>query len=1780
MAVSKAELDLIISLRDEASANMAKLRAQVQSVGGPLAAAAQAAQSAGAAFSSFGSAAMRAAGFGSKIRSEAEQAKEGLDKASEAAEKTKESVGKLPQKVPMDFSGLASLSQQLSAVGQRAQGIPSIFSSVGGALASTASTVISATATFAAFSAAAAGGAAALGVSMNASAEQTQTAFTTILGSAQTATAYLGELRDFSAKTPFEFPQVAQAAQLLLAVGVNAKAVIPIMTGVGDAIGALGGGAQDVNDVVTSMQKMLAVGKATNEDLLELAGKGIPVYQILGQAFGKTTGEIQDMASQGLIPAGAAIDALVKGMEGMYGGAMAAQSATFNGLLSTLKDNASNALMAFTGPLFSQAKSALDALGQAVASPAFQQFAATMGERVGQAMTAVVAALQPAASAAVAFGQAIAAGQNPLESLFAALEQLLPGLGAFAQEAYTYGAQIVGQLAAGMQQALGVIVGIMNQIGAILAEWLQPHSPPKVAPALDTWGTDAATVYFDAFAQGDTSGVAAMGASIQSIIDQVPADAGLAQAGQEAAQTYLSAWSSADYGALDDLSNVIQSTLKSLQSTGAVSETDVIPRVLGSQGAIKTAIDQMKATGDVSEDALGRIVDAAGPAGQTVRSFAQSYFGLQKATQAVASAQQQLNRVTSEYDARLKPMNADLKKTQDQKQAIDDQIRVRDLQKQIASGKLDDLEKQRAQLEIQQIQQEAAIRGVEDQKSAATDQAQAQLDAAKAAQDAAKAQMDAQKAAIDAYNSQNQLMGEQVALLQRIAKEQEAAAKRGAGGGKGKKGGGIPIPDVKNPGLDLASPLKDLGTQIDQAKQRFVDFKDQVTGGFTQAQATVSPIITNLRTGFATLQQVLAPLVPIVAGIVAGFAAFGALAGIASIVGGIGAGFVAITANGTGLMTVLGTIVGLLGGPVTIAVVGAAAAIGLFAAAWAGNWGNIQGVMAPVVAAIQPVLANLQTQFSQLVTNLQPGFAQLTAAIQQMSPIFTAIAAVVGGVLLAALAGLGGALPGIGQAFSGLMQVIAGVTNLISSQIMGMVSIVTSLLSGDWQGAWNAAVTMVQSGADALGQIFGGLLGIATGFINSLIGGLTSQFGTLVTMVSGKAEEMGKGFVDSVTKLPGQAATAMAPLVESANKAIQDFNKAVQDKIAEVSGIVTTALNNAKTAMDGLGNSFKDAGGALIGNFVQGIKDAAGRAVQAAKDVVQSVRNILPGSEPKDKSSPLVNLGHSGQAMMENFAAGIPDGGASAIVATRNAAKGVAAALSDAFSSDATFLRAKAEAQASFAELVPDPKALESVNSQIERATAQLASGRLNSGQQAGTEARLNYLYAKRAEMLKATQTATTELAAAQQQAQQIAQQDPQLANDYYNLRIKQIKEIADLQKQQAEAKTQYEKNALEQQIKDLGAAQAAELAAFQQHLADVAQAAQQAAQDMADQLSSTVEDLVNQMRDSTATLYRDQASAIRDLQDLYPDTTQVQSAAQAITDAQKAVADYDQKRADIEAQIAAAQITAAQNDDPAKRADAAEQILELQKQLSDLQTSDGAEAAQQLAAAQKTYDDLISQQAQMASIAQQAQQQIAQAQQQAQQLDPAIADDFYKMRVDQIMELAKLQEEMVSAQSDAERAAIQQQIALIQQAQGIEQQAFQDQIKNQAAAVSDAQKQIQDLINQYGSSMSASTLAELQNLQKQLAFGSAGLPTQPTIPPYMTRGPSVPTQPTAAGLYGSSVPTAAPIADSGTTVMITFAAGAVSLQGTSISEAQVERLIESAVNKAATSAFQRNRTK
>ncbi|WP_432571188.1 tape measure protein [Kineococcus sp. SYSU DK005] len=196
--------------------------------------------------------------------------------------------------------------------------------------------------------------AATVGLKTAANMEQANIAFTTMLGSGERAQGFLTDLNKFAATTPFDFPGLTTAASSLISAGIDANKVIPIMRSLGNATSGMGTGAEGIARATVALQQMNAAGKIQAEDLNQLRDAGIPVYDLLTAATGKSTAQIAEMVDKGKLGR-AELDALMSALESgkgleKFNGLMEAQSQSLSGMVSTLKDTAGMGLSGAFSP--------------------------------------------------------------------------------------------------------------------------------------------------------------------------------------------------------------------------------------------------------------------------------------------------------------------------------------------------------------------------------------------------------------------------------------------------------------------------------------------------------------------------------------------------------------------------------------------------------------------------------------------------------------------------------------------------------------------------------------------------------------------------------------------------------------------------------------------------------------------------------------------------------------------------------------------------------------------------------------------------------------------------------------------------------------------------------------------------------------------------------------------------------------------------------------------------------------------------------------------------------------------------------------------------------------------------------------------------------------------------------------------------------------------------------------------------------------------------------------
>lgn len=198
-----------------------------------------------------------------------------------------------------------------------------------------------------------------VGIEYNKLKEQSETTWTTLLGSQDKAIEQLKRIEEFAAKTPFSKMGVDSMAKYLHNAGYEGEAVFDTLTKIGDMGSAFGVQEDSLVELTRQFSQVQQAGYAYTEDLNILADRGIPIYQAIADEVGVTVSEVKKMASEGKLTAdiyNAAIDSMAE----TTAGAMDAQSQTFGGMMSTLTDNLETLAGLLTEKVFDALKGLLE----------------------------------------------------------------------------------------------------------------------------------------------------------------------------------------------------------------------------------------------------------------------------------------------------------------------------------------------------------------------------------------------------------------------------------------------------------------------------------------------------------------------------------------------------------------------------------------------------------------------------------------------------------------------------------------------------------------------------------------------------------------------------------------------------------------------------------------------------------------------------------------------------------------------------------------------------------------------------------------------------------------------------------------------------------------------------------------------------------------------------------------------------------------------------------------------------------------------------------------------------------------------------------------------------------------------------------------------------------------------------------------------------------------------------------------------------------------------------
>lgn len=620
-------------------------------------------------------------------------------------------------------------------------------------------------------------------IDFNAQMQSAEGAFTGLLGSGQRARAFLGELQQFAATTPFEFPDVLKGAQRFLGMGVAAERVLPMMRDISTVVSAFGGTSESVNRVTVALSQMQARGRVAANDMNQLTEAGVPAWKMLADALNLPIAKVRELAEAGQISSDVMIEAIHKAANTPEMQAVAANMAkSWNAAFSNLQDGIRMFLAAGTRPLFDELTNVVGAIGTWLVT---SEEAKVLQAALAAAVRGLVDGLKQLFAWAGMAGQALAT----LASAIPGIERLRSALGGLS------GGGAVEGVAAGMTTAAASAARLNAQIDANRAALTE--LPKQAAALTGRLEENEASMKRNAQAirenEGALRGVRAQAEEVKETYEAKAASVRDEIEGITGAQAALKAQIAdikAGYDAQTDALKGQQAAIEAQQQAVKRQADDIKTAYEGLaepiEAALRTTNDQLRDNKDAADDVKAAYAAQIEPLERSLETIRRQ-IDLQRQQEDLA------NRIKSAELARAKvaaigdPVErarvaAQLDALDAQKDSLELEKRAAEIRKRLKDDKdVSPQEREILRIDQERIALQQRLAGMTDQQRLAEIKvAQATLDAAKDQQEIQRAREDMaiaqQAAAINGIKAEEKArldaLGRQRTELERQADDQ------------------------------------------------------------------------------------------------------------------------------------------------------------------------------------------------------------------------------------------------------------------------------------------------------------------------------------------------------------------------------------------------------------------------------------------------------------------------------------------------------------------------------------------------------------------------------------------------------------------------------------------------------------------------------------------------------------------------------------------------------------------------------------------------------------------------------------------------------------------------------------------------------------------------------------------------------------------------------------------------------------------------------------------------
>ena len=189
--------------------------------------------------------------------------------------------------------------------------------------------------------------------------------------------------------------------------------------------------------------------------------------------------------------------------------------------------------------------------------------------------------------------------------------------------------------------------------------------------------------------------------------------------------------------------------------------------------------------------------------------------------------------------------------------------------------------------------------------------------------------------------------------------------------------------------------------------------------------------------------------------------------------------------------------------------------------------------------------------------------------------------------------------------------------------IKNIFSTVLSWIGGHVNAVFSAVSAKISS-----------VMGAIKGVISSILNAIKSIFSTVLNFIKSIVSTVFNAIRSNISSVLSAVRSTVSSILSSIKSTFSNIFNSLR-------GIVTRAFSNVRSAVSGgmrsalnavrsFFGSFASAGRNIVQNIANGIRNAIGLVTSAISNVTQAIRNFLPFSPPKDKSSPLTDIHKNG----------------------------------------------------------------------------------------------------------------------------------------------------------------------------------------------------------------------------------------------------------------------------------------------------------------------------------------------------------------------------------------------------------------------------------------------------------------------------------------------------------------------------------------------------------------------